>query len=121
MMKPIRFSPEAVHMKANICFPRYARIFRSTELFVKTLAKIVNMTVAMTEATMVNKAIRNVKMVIGRARKKIKVGRRCGWMPWLIFSSGEIVCGGRADVAKGVVKMATKVNTVAVIKRPNIQ
>lgn len=30
-------------------------------------------------------------------------------------------CGGRLDVAKGTMKMATKLRTVAVMKKPNIQ
>lgn len=78
-------------MKASIGVPRDALIFKSSVLFMKTFLKIVNMTVATTEATMVNKAMIKVKMAIGNARKSIKVGRRCGWTAWLTCSSGEIV------------------------------
>lgn len=86
-----------------------------------TFLKMTNITVATTEATMVNSAIMKVSMAMGKARKRINVGRRCGCKVLLMSSSEEMDCGGRFDVAKGTMKMAMKLRTVAEIKRPNIQ
>lgn len=86
-----------------------------------TFLKMTNITVATTEATMVNSAIRNVNMAMGKARKRTNVGRRCGCTTSLTCWSAEMDCGGRLDVAKGTKKMAMKLRTVAEIKRPNIQ
>lgn len=61
-----------------------------------------------------------VKIVIGRARKRIKVGRRWGRTVSLTLGSPDIDCGGRFDVAKGATNMAMKVTMVAVMKKPNM-
>lgn len=55
-----------------------------------TFSKMTNMTVATTEATIVNSAIRNVNMAMGKARKRMNVGRRCGCTISLMCWSAEI-------------------------------
>lgn len=80
-----------------------------------------NITVATTEATIVNNAVTKVRMRKGTDRRSTKVRRRCtGWL-WFRAGSPERDWGGREETANGDRKMRTKVRTVAVMKRPNIQ
>lgn len=132
-MKPIRVHAEAIHMKASMRAPRSAWMLRSTPFLTKTLRKMENMTVAMTEATTVRTAMTKVKSRRGKARSRTKVPRRCGRR----VDDGEVLgsslasgyaaaaaaaaCGGREETASGERKMATKQRTVAERKRPNIQ
>lgn len=80
-----------------------------------------NITVAIAAATMVKRAVRKVIIAKGKARKKMKVRRRCAGWARLTAASGERVWGGRDETASGDRKMRMKVRTAAVRKRPNIQ
>jgi hypothetical protein len=85
----------ATHMNANIVTPISAPMFSSdTPLIV--LRKMMNMTVARTEATVTKSALRKARMATGSASQRVKTDR-------------------------GITKMRTKERTVPVRKRPNIQ
>jgi hypothetical protein len=90
-MKPRRLNAEAIHMNAIIRDPNSAPMLRSYPDDVKTFLKMENMTVATTDATMVKRAARKVRMRKGKARRKTKVRRRCGGCNSLTPGSGEIV------------------------------
>lgn len=80
-----------------------------------------NITVAIAAATIEKRAVRNVIIAKGNARKKMKVRRRCtGWFR-LTAASGEMVWGGRDETASGDRKIRMNVRTAEVRKRPNIQ
>ena len=78
MINAIKLNADASHIKAIMRVPSSARMFRFWSALVKTLVKMVNMTVATTEATMVKSAVMKVSTVKGRARRRTKVRRRWG-------------------------------------------
>lgn len=86
----------------------------------KTFLKIMNMTVAMAEATIVVRAVKKEKNVRGRARRKMKVLRRCGRVRAFVSGFEVIDWGGREETSKGERKMEMKARTVPVRKRPNM-
>ena len=117
-------------MKASICLPTWALMFRLGSALVKTLAKMLNITVATAEATMVTRAVKKLRIKKGKERSQMKVRRRCGglerptWVPLLAeYAAAQalMVCGGREETAKGLAKIMTKLSTAPVRKRPNIQ
>ena len=121
MINAIKLNADASHIKAIMRVPSSARMFRFWSALVKTFVKMVNMTVATTEATMVKRAVAKVSRVKGRERRRMKVRRRWGGWDWLTDGSGEMVWGGREETARGERKTRMKVRTVATMKRPNIQ
>lgn len=86
-----------------------------------TRSKIENMTVAMTDAAMVNRPVKNVMTVNGNKRRKMNGPRRWGGRSLYSCVSGRLRSGGREDAANGATKIRTKQRTVAVMKSPNIQ
>lgn len=60
---------EATHIKANILFPIAAPILTSATLPM-TFRNMTNMTVAIMEAVVVNRAVRKVNIAIGKAAQR---------------------------------------------------
>lgn len=96
MKHATRLNAVAIHINANILAPIVAPMLISAAAPKITFLKIINMTVAMTVATVVVKAAMKAKTAIG------------------IVSSREYM-------DKGVRKMLMKVVQAPVKKRPNIQ
>ena len=86
----------AIHMNTNISIPIVGTIFTVASAPSITFLKIRNMTVAMVEAAVVNKADRKVRMAIGTVIQRLKTER-------------------------GVRKMDRKVRQAPMRKRANIQ
>ena len=86
----------AIHMNTNISIPIVATILTDASARLITFLKIRNMTVAMMEAAVVNKADRKVKMAMGTVFQRLKTER-------------------------GVRKMERKVRQAPMRKRANIQ
>ena len=86
----------AIHMNTNISIPIVGTIFTVASAPLITFLKIRNMTVAMVEAAVVNKADRKVRMAIGTVIQRLKTER-------------------------GVRKMDRKVRQAPMRKRANIQ
>ena len=84
----------ATHMNANIVLPILAPMFSSATLPI-TFRKMTNMTVAMTDAAVTKRALRNMRMEIGKVHQ-------------------------RERTLRGVTNIRTKDRQAAVRKRPNM-
>lgn len=84
----------AVHMKPNR-YPPILALMLSSATLLMTFRKITNMTVAMMDAAVTKRALRNVKMAIGRASQ-------------------------REYMLKGMAKMRTQDKQAEVRNRPNM-
>lgn len=114
-------------MKANICFPICALMFKLGSAVAKTFAKMINMTVAITVATIVVRAAKNETISIGKERNRKNVQRRWGGLPGCVNPSPLdegaqplMDWGGRVEVPNGPTKIKIKLSTVPVTNRPNI-
>lgn len=93
---PTIAQPLAIHMNTNISTPIFGTIFTDCSAPLITLLNMMNITVAMMEAAVVNRAERKVRIAIGKVAQRVKTER-------------------------GVKRVERKVRQAPVRKRANIQ